>query len=174
MSPLTRYVCMSCGVKEHPCHHFPRDPEIGQIEKTLRVIEHGILEIIHLLNRPQSATLKLQTGGWNYLVYGKLRVVIGGSMPASIAIGGTASSLFQEWSGPNGTGTVLPNAGAPAFASDNTAVATVDPASGVVTGVSAGTANISGTDSVNNLAASDVITVTAPAAQSATLTLTAN
>src|SRR5277367_4671815 len=148
MSPLTRYVCMSCGVKEHPCHHFPRDPEIGQIEKTLRVIEHGILEIIHLLNRPQSATLKLRASLADDPTYEQIdtwagRPVRRKGMPAQIQIGGTANSLFQEWTGPNGTGTVLPNAGAIAFASDNTAVATVDPASGVVTGVSAGTANIS-------------------------------
>ena len=98
-------------------------------------------------------------------------------MPATILIGGTANSLFQEWTGPSGTGTVVPNAGAIAYTSDNPAVATVDPASGVATGVTAGTANITGTDGVNNLTASDVLTVNAPPpppAVSATLTLTAN
>lgn len=97
-------------------------------------------------------------------------------MPATILVGGTANSLFQEWTGPNGTGTVVPNAGAPAFVSDNPAVATVDPASGVATGVSAGTANISGTDPANSLTASDVLTVNAVAtpAVSATLTLSPN
>jgi hypothetical protein len=100
--------------------------------------------------------------------------LIGGSMPATILIGGTANSLFQEWTGPNGTGTVIPNAGAIAYTSSNPAVATVDPASGIATGVTAGNATISGTDPVNSLTASDTLTVTAPAAQSATLTLTAN
>jgi uncharacterized protein YjdB len=95
-------------------------------------------------------------------------------MPATIEVGKTASSLFQEWTGPNGTGTVVPNAGTITYASDNTAVATVDPSSGVATGVSAGTANISGTDGTNNLTASDALTVTNPAAVSATLVLTAN
>lgn len=95
-------------------------------------------------------------------------------MPATINIGGTANSLFQEWTGPNGTGTVLPNAGAIAYTSDNPAVATVDPASGVATGVSAGTCNITGTDPANSLTASDALTVSAPTAASATLVLTAN
>ncbi len=67
--------------------------------------------------------------------------------------------------------TVVPNAGPIAFSSDNPAVATVDPASGAGTAVAAGTANISGVDSVNSLSASDVLTVTAPVAVSATLTL---
>ena len=91
-------------------------------------------------------------------------------MPKTIAPGGTATSLFQEWTGPNGTGTVVPNAGPIAYSSDNTAVATVDPATGIATGVADGTANISGKDSVNNLTASDVLTVQSPAV-SATLTL---
>ena len=98
-------------------------------------------------------------------------------MPATINIGGTANSLFQEWTGPSGTGTVVPNAGTIAYTSDNTAVATVDPATGVATGVGAGTCNITGTDPANNLTASDSLTVNQPApppAQSATLTLTAN
>jgi len=97
-------------------------------------------------------------------------------MPATIDVGKTANSLFQEWTGPNGTGTVVPNAGAIAYTSSNPAVATVDPASGVATGVSAGTASITGTDPVNNLTASDTLTVIAPPpppAVSATLTLTA-
>lgn len=101
-------------------------------------------------------------------------------MPATVIVGGTASPLFQEWTGPSGTGTVVPNAGAIAFTSSNPAVATVDPASGVATGVSAGTAVISGADPVNNLTASDTLTVNAPPppppppAVSATLSLTAN
>jgi len=120
-----------------------------------------ILELLSTLipaPEAQSATLTFQ----------------GGVMPATIAIGGTANSLFQEWTGPNGTGTVVPNAGSIAYTSSNTAVATVDPVAGVATGVSAGTATITGTDGTNSLTASDTLTVTAPAAQSATLTLSAN
>ena len=94
-------------------------------------------------------------------------------MPVTIEVGKQAQANFKEWSGPNGTGTELPPVGAVSFASDNTAVATVDPASGLATGVAPGTANISGTDAGNSLSASDVLTVSAPVAQSATLTLTA-
>lgn len=95
-------------------------------------------------------------------------------MPATIQVTGTAQANWQEWSGPNGTGTELPPAGPVAYASSNPAVATVDPNLGVVTGVAPGTASISGTDSTNSLTASDTVTVTAEEAQSATLTLTAN
>jgi len=96
-------------------------------------------------------------------------------MPASIAVGGKgATAVFTEFSGPAGTGVVVAPVGAVTFASDNTAVATVDPSSGAVTAVAVGTANISGTDAGNSLTASDVITVTPAVAESATLVLTAN
>lgn len=95
-------------------------------------------------------------------------------MPATIQVGKTASSSFLEWSGPNGTGTQEAPVGAVTYSSDNTAVATVDPATGIATGVSAGTANISGTDAGNSLTASDVLTVSIGPAVSATLTLAAN
>jgi hypothetical protein len=156
------FVCTVCGPRQEPCEHvherFRKDDD-----KFLRAILLEIVnlnrEIIRLLNRPQSATLKFT----------------GVTMPATILVGGTANSLFQEWTGPSGTGTVVPNAGAIAYTSDNTAVATVDPSSGVATGVSAGTCNITGTDPTNSLTASDALTVTAPVvpAVSATLTLTA-
>jgi len=147
------FICTECGPLQDPCVHF----ENHQIKKELKFLHHAVLEIIHLLLRPQSATLR----------------VTGVTMPKTIAPGGTATSLFQEWTGPSGTGTVVPNAGAIAFSSDNPAVATVDPASGAVTGVADGTANIHGTDPVNNLTASDVLTVATPppVAVSATLTL---
>ena len=103
----------------------------------------------------------------------------GVTMPATIVVGGNgAQAAFVEWSGLNGTGSQVAPVGAVTYASDTPAVATVDPNSGLCTAVSAGTANISGTDAGNSLTASDVLTVTGgvtpPAgAQSATLTLTA-
>ena len=151
------FVCTRCGPLDEPCVHF----ENHQIKKELKFLHHAVLEIIHLLSRPQSATLKLE----------------GGFMPKTVVSGGTAQALFQEWSGPNGTGTVVPNEGTITFASDNTAVATVDPATGVVQSVGPdGVANITGTDGKNNLTASDVFTVSTPpppppAAVSATLQL---
>lgn len=94
-------------------------------------------------------------------------------MSVTILVGKTAQANWQEWSGPNGTGDKLPPAGPVTFSSSAPGVATVDPNSGVVTGVALGSATISGTDSANNLSASDTVTV-AEVAQSATLTLTAN
>src|SRR5882672_5515230 len=139
------FICKHCGPSEHPCEHALELIELRMLRemrerqekaheeqrRCCKLLESMLLEILHILNRPQSATLKL---------------ISGGTMPATILVGGTATSLFQEWTGPNGTGTVVPNAGAPAFVSDNPAVATVDPASGVATGVAVGTASISGTD----------------------------
>lgn len=162
------FICKVCGPSTEPCDHAMLQTEL-KILREMREDQHrcckfligAVKEILHILNRPQSATLRL---------------ISGGTMPATILVGGTANSLFQEWTGPNGTGTVVPNAGAPAFVSDNPAVATVDPTSGVATGVSAGTASISGTDPANSLTASDVLTVNAVAtpAVSATLTLSPN
>ena len=93
-------------------------------------------------------------------------------MPATIDVAGHgATFVFTEWSGANGTGTAVPPRGTVAYASDNTGIATVD-ASGNVTAVFAGQCNISGTDPVNHLTASDLLTVTG--ALSATGVLTAN
>lgn len=83
-------------------------------------------------------------------------------MPATIPISGNrgAQFTFTEFDGPNGTGNKVAPLQAIVYASDNTAVATVD-ATGLVTALSAGSANISGTDPGNGLTASDVLTVTA-------------
>lgn len=185
---IFKFICKHCGPSDDPCSHVLEHRELVLLREiyatTLIVLERVdrnqalfakvLMEILKDLNRPQSATLRLfsipQSGEeWK-------KNQSGGTMPATINVGGTANSLFQEWTGPSGTGTIVPNAGAPAFVSDNPAVATVDPASGVATGVSAGTANISATDPSNNLTASDVLTVNAVAqtAVSATLVLTPN
>jgi len=184
---FTKFICTVCGHRDAPCVHWQQTED----QKRWKFIEGALQELISLhnqqiidreniliseddlilekvdqiwdfLHKPQSATLKFSGGS---------------GMPATVNIGGTANSLFQEWTGPNGTGTVVPNAGAISYTSDNPAAATVDPATGVATGVSAGTANITGTDSVNSLTASDVLTVQTPPppkAVSATLSLTAN
>jgi uncharacterized protein YjdB len=99
------------------------------------------------------------------------------NLPANITVGGTATATYMEWSGPSGTGTQEAPVGTVSYASDTPSVATVDPVTGICTGVSAGTANISGVDSGTSLSASDVLTVTAappPAPVSATLVLVAN
>lgn len=92
-------------------------------------------------------------------------------MPASIAVGKTATAVFTEF---DAGGVAVAPVGAVTFTSDNPAVATVDPTSGIATGVTAGTANISAVDAGNSLTAADALTVTAALAVTATLVLTAN
>jgi len=96
-------------------------------------------------------------------------------MPATIQVGGHgATFVFTEFTGPNGTGSVINPVGVVSYATSNPGVGTVD-ASGNVSAVGAGTCNIVGTDPGNGLTASDVPTVVAAAtAQSATGVLTAN
>lgn len=124
----------------------------------LREIRDTLRRILHIVIPRRSASL-----------------TIGGTVPATITVGKTATAQWQEWSGPNGTGDKLPPAGQVNFSSSDTNIATVD-ANGLVTGVAAGTTTISGTDAANNLTASDSLTVQAvqEVAQSATLTLVAN
>lgn len=97
-------------------------------------------------------------------------------MPATIHVNGNGATAappaFQEFTGPNGTGASVPVIGPLTYASDAPAVATVD-ANGLITAVAPGTANITVTDTGNSLSASDVLTVTAATAVSATLALVA-
>ena len=92
---------------------------------------------------------------------------------ATIRVGQTATPNYQEWSGPNGTGDKLNPAGPVTYQSDNPLAVAVDPNSGIATGLAAGTANITATDSVDGLSASTQITVTEQAV-SATLDYVSN
>jgi len=99
--------------------------------------------------------------------------------PVTLNVGQVGFGKVTEWSGPNGTGTVVAPLGPKGiiFASDNTAIATVD-AKGNPTGVSAGVAHISALDQDNNLTDTAVCTVVAvtpppPTAVSMTLDLSA-
>jgi hypothetical protein len=102
----------------------------------------------------------------------KLRIK-GKDHMATIVVGKTAQAVWQEWSGPNGTGDKLAPAGPVSFTSSDSTIATVDATSGLITGMAIGSATISGTDSTNNLSASDTVTVV-EVAQSATLTVVPN
>src|SRR6266446_9513528 len=164
------FICKHCGPSEHPCEHALELIELRMLremqekqERCCKLLEAMLLEILHILNRPQSATLTVQ-------------ILSGGtSVPKTVVSGGTGQAVFHEWSGPSGTGTELPLAGAVTFSSDNPAVATVDPTSGAIVSVGPdGVANISGVDAANSLTASDVFTVSTPPppAVSATLTIT--
>lgn len=93
-------------------------------------------------------------------------------MPATLAPGKTAVAVLHEFDGLNGTGNEVAPIGPVSYTSSDTTVATVDPSSGLVTAVAAGTATITGTDAGNGLTASDTVSDTAVVAQSATLVLT--
>ena len=85
-----------------------------------------------------------------------------------------ATAVFTEFDGANGTGSVVPPTGSVTFTSSDHSIATIDPTSGAITAVAAGTVTITGTDSGNGLIASDSLPVTAAVAVSATLVITAN
>jgi hypothetical protein len=96
-------------------------------------------------------------------------------MPATLTVGQTATAVLHEWTGTTpGTGTEVKPIGPVSYSSDNPAAATVDSASGLVTAVAVGSANITGSDAGNSLSAVDSVTVNAPVAQSASLVITPN
>ena len=93
-------------------------------------------------------------------------------MPATLAVGKTATALLQEYVIAGGP--AIPPIGPVTYASSAPAIATVDPVTGIVTAVAPGTAIITGTDAGNSLSASDTVSDTAPVATVATLTITPN
>lgn len=123
---------------------------------SMHEISQDVQKIRVILTPRLSATLKIK-----------------GETMATLLVGKTAQAVWQEFSGPNGTGDKLPPAGAVTYTSSDPAVATVDPSSGLVTAVAIGTATITGTDAANSLTASDSVTDT-EVAQSATLTVVPN
>lgn len=94
----------------------------------------------------------------------------------TVIVGQTATAVFQEFDGPDGSGNVVAPVGAVTYSSSDDSIATVDPSSGLITAVAAGTVTISATDAGNGLSASAPLidNPVAPVAQSATLTITAN
>lgn len=77
----------------------------------------------------------------------------------SMNVGNTASPSVVE----TAAGVTVAPIGPLVFASDNSSVVSVDPSTGVATGVSAGTANVSVIDQGNNLTDSVAFTVSAVA-----------
>lgn len=142
---------------------FGEKRRLSEIERLLRRIDRRLTTIIEFLEleeieeRPKPAIS----------AKGEL-------MSASIHVNGNGATFtFTEFDGAAGTGNKVPPLQPIVYASDNPAVATVDSA-GQVAAIAAGTANISGTDPGNSLTASDMVTVTADVAVSATGVLTAN
>jgi len=139
--------------------------EHQQLDRIERKLDQDIAldkQILAGQGKAVSATLQIEDSKGNRI------------MPATLAVGATATAVFQEWSGPNGTGVKVAPIGAVSFSSSDPTIATVDPASGLVTAVGPGTATITGTDAGNGLSASDSVSDTPLVAQSATLVVTAN
>jgi hypothetical protein len=78
-------------------------------------------------------------------------------------------AVFTEFAGLGGTGQVVPATGVVAFKSSDPTIVSVDPATGQLAYLAVGTATISADDG-GNLPATGTVTVTAPTAQSSTLT----
>lgn len=137
------------------------DHSIRTIAQEMRRIRE-ILEKLFLKAKSARLLFKFKKG--EIEIMGKALVVHLNDVP------GIAS--LQEFSGTNGTGVVVPPTGNVTFSSDNPAIATVDPTSGQLAYIAAGTANITGTDDGNNLSDTAALTVSGAVAQSAVLTLT--
>jgi hypothetical protein len=151
-------------------------------DKLLKVLIRGVdrlveidTKILQALERQEKRSAILHFK----IIQGGRRIMGSSPTPFPDPLGTQLQAIFTEYSGPNGTGTVVPPVGNLLYESDSPAVATVDPASGVVTPVSAtasgtggvaGLATISCVDQGNAIQASAQIQVSSTTAQSATLT----
>lgn len=123
---------------------------VQQLESAVVCLESKVAgheqEILHILRRIARRETPPNTHRTT-----QARIAFGDNMaavPGTQAVGTTLQAVFQPIEADGVTitpGAVLTTP--PTWSSDNAAVATVD-ANGVVTGVSAGTANITGTDGV--------------------------
>jgi len=141
---------------------FTEREERNLLEKIL----HELKEIARLLrqkgDKAKSAALKFIDSKGKPL------------MPATLQVGQTATAVLHEFTGLNGTGSEIAPIGPVSFTSSDPTIATVDAATGLVTAVGPGVATVTGLDGGNGLSASDVVSDTPVAAQSATLTITVN
>jgi Big-like domain-containing protein len=138
-----------------------------QLERIERKIDRLIFLLIELI---RFAELKLATSAI-CVITTKGEIDMGQALTVHVNdVPGVAS--IQEFTGAAGTGTLVPPIGPVVFASDNPSVATVDPASGQLAYLTAGTANISATDQGNGLTDSCALTVVTALATSLVETLT--
>lgn len=91
-------------------------------------------------------------------------------MPAQLLIGQTATAVLHEFVSQGGA--ELAPIGPVSYSSSDPTIATVDPASGLITAVAPGTATITGLDGGNSLTASDSVSDTPLVATVATLVIT--
>ena len=134
------------------------------IEDSSEAIISAIQAIVPVPPPPEAVAAKLQY------------TIQGGTMgsPVSGVVGNTATPVFAE---ATATGVAVAPIGPVVYASDNPANVTVDPNTGIVTLVAAGTANVSALDQGNGLTDSCAFTVSAappPVATTASLNYTLN
>jgi hypothetical protein len=90
-------------------------------------------------------------------------------MPVQLPVGKTATAVAHRFS----DATETPLKGAAVYSTSDATIATVDPASGLITAVAAGTATITGTD-IDGLAGSDTVTDQAVPVETIQLVITLN
>jgi hypothetical protein len=148
-----------------------------EIEEASAERIHNIEAGVHVTNDFLYDLIAVDQGILALLSPGKTAVSAKGKlMPATIHMNGNgATFVFTEFSGPGGTGDIVPPSGPITYSSSDLAVGSVD-SNGNVAAVGVGTCTISGSDpaSENKVSASDTLTVTAAVAVSATGVLTAN
>lgn len=133
---------------------------IHRAEREIRHLRKAVRELLGRLER--SATLTF------------INSKTGETMPLTAHVNDVSGTfVFTEFDGPAGTGGKVPPIGPVTNTSDNTSVAVVDPTSGQLAYIGPGVANITGLDAGNGLTASDVLTLTANVAVSATGVLVA-
>lgn len=139
-------------------------------ERIARGAEHALEDIAYELHLIREALQANGPAKFAKLILFDSKGII--KMPATIAIGKTATAVLQEFVVAGGP--AVPNVGPVVYSSSDPTIATVDPSSGLVTAIAAGVATITGLDQGNSLTASDTVSDTAPVATVATLTITPN
>lgn len=151
---------------------------VQQDKKLADAIEDGAEDTIRAIKASTAAIVAAIQGSAppEKAVTAVLTYSIGGNpmgAPVSGAPGNTATPTFSE---ADANGVSVAPIGPVIFASDNTAIVSVDASTGIATLVAAGTANVSALDSGNGLTDSVAFTVTAvvPVATTATLNYSLN
>jgi hypothetical protein len=131
--------------------------------ETHRLLHEILVELRHIRHelRPKHATFARL-----YIIDSKGNRL----MPAQLLIGQTATAVLHEFVSQGGA--ELAPIGPVSYSSSDPTIATVDPASGLITAVAPGTATITGLDGGNSLTASDSVSDTPLVATVATLVIT--
>lgn len=150
-------------VRHHgPAHIFANLHRIEELLSEIYILDLEIADELRLLLEHRTAVssvLKFQT------LEGET------TMPLTVHVNDVpGKAIYQEFDGPNGTGNKVPPTGTVTYSSSDPTVATVDPITGALAYLKAGSTVISASDA-GNLPASDTLTVTAAPAASSTLTL---